>query len=46
MVTGLGTKINKEIGREMGADGYLVKPVQPDQLHGIISRLLREDNKL
>ena len=40
MVTGLGTKINKEIGREMGADGYLVKPVRPDQLHDIISRLL------
>jgi len=45
MVTGLGTKMNKEIGREMGANGYLVKPVQPDQLHGIISRLLRVDER-
>ena len=41
MVTGLGTEINKEIGEEMGADGYLVKPVWPNQLHNIISRLLK-----
>jgi DNA-binding response OmpR family regulator len=41
MVTGLGTEINKEIGEEIGADGYLVKPVWPNQLHNIISRLLK-----
>ena len=41
MVTGLSTEINKEIGEKMGADGYLVKPVRPNQLHNIISRLLK-----
>ena len=40
MVTGLDTEINKEIGENMGADGYLVKPVQPNKIHNIISRLL------
>jgi len=42
MVTGLGTEINEKIGREMGADGYLVKPISPEQLHDTISRLLSE----
>ena len=41
IVAGLGTEINKEIGEEMGADGYLVKPVWPNQLHNIISKLLK-----
>ena len=41
MMTGLGTEINKEIGEDMGADGYLVKPVWPNQLHNIISKLLK-----
>lgn len=40
MVTGLGDEINKKIGEEMGADGYLTKPVTPDQLLSIISRFL------
>ena len=45
LVTGLGTKINKKIGEEMGADGYLVKPVKPDQLRKVISRFLIASNK-
>jgi CheY-like chemotaxis protein len=40
LVTGLGMEINKKFGEEMGADGYLVKPVTPDQLLGVISRFL------
>ena len=40
MVTGLGTEINKRIGQEMGADGYILKPVKPNQLHNVISRFL------
>jgi DNA-binding response OmpR family regulator len=40
MVTGLGNEFNKKIGEEMGADGYLTKPVTPDQLLSIISRFL------
>ena len=40
MVTGLDTEINKEIGENMGADGYLIKPVQPNKIHDIISKLL------
>lgn len=40
LVTGLGMEMNKKIGEEMGANGYLIKPVTPDQLLGIISRFL------
>jgi DNA-binding response OmpR family regulator len=40
IVTGLDTEINKEIGVNMGADGYLVKPAQPNELQNTISRLL------
>ena len=40
LVTGLGTKMNKKIGEEMGADGYLTKPVTPDELLGVISKFL------
>ena len=40
MVTGLGTEINKEIGKELGANGYLVKPVKSDQLRSIISKFI------
>lgn len=41
MVTGIGQKINREFSQQIGADGYLVKPVQPDELRNTISRLLR-----
>ncbi|UCG54415.1 MAG: response regulator [Dehalococcoidia bacterium] len=40
MITGLDTDINKYIGEGMGADDYLVKPAQPDQLLAIISKFL------
>jgi DNA-binding response OmpR family regulator len=40
MVTGLGTEMNKKIGEEMGADGYLTKPVTPDKLLSTISIFL------
>ena len=40
MVTGLDAKLNKKIGENMGSDGYLVKPIQPNKLHNIISELL------
>ena len=40
MVTGLDAKLNKKIGKNMGSDGYLVKPIQPNKLHNTISELL------
>ena len=40
MVTSLGTKTSKNIGKEMGADEYIIRPVKPDQLHNVISRFL------
>jgi CheY-like chemotaxis protein len=40
MVTCLGTEIDKEIAEDMGADGYLVKPVHHNKMHDIISKLL------
>ena len=40
MVTGLGTEINMKIGREMGATGYLVKPIKPDQLRDVFNKYL------
>ena len=45
MVTGFNTEINEEIAEGMGADGYLVKPVQPNIIHDIISRLLMRDHR-
>ena len=41
MLTGLYREINEKINKEIGADAYLVKPVWPNQLHDILSRLLK-----
>ena len=40
MVTGLCQELNRKFGKEMGADGYLVKPLQPNQLRNAIARFL------
>jgi putative two-component system response regulator len=40
MVTGLGTEMNMKIGRKMGATGYLVKPIKPDQLRDVFNKYL------
>lgn len=40
MVTGFNTEIGEENAESMGADDYLIKPVKPNELHDIISRLL------
>jgi putative two-component system response regulator len=40
MVTGLNTEMNKMIGKNMGADDYLVKPIQVNKLRNIILELL------
>lgn len=40
MVTGLGTEMNMKIGKEMGASGYLVKPIKPDQLREVFNKYL------
>ena len=40
LVTGLGTEINMQIGRRMGANGYLVKPIKPDQLREVFNKYL------
>jgi len=41
MVTGIGQELNKEFSEQIGADGYLVKPMQPDELRNTISEFLR-----
>ncbi|MFC1865700.1 response regulator [Chloroflexota bacterium] len=45
MVTGFNTENNEEIAEDMGADGYLVKPVQPNEIRDIISRLLMRNHR-
>ena len=40
IVTSLGTKTSKNIGKETGADEYIIRPVKPDQLYNVISRFL------
>lgn len=45
MVTGFKAEINKDVVESVGADGYLEKPVQPNKIHGIISRLLMDDHR-
>ncbi len=40
MVTGLNAEINQDIGDCMGADGYLLKPVQVNKIRDLISRLV------
>ena len=41
MIIGLYEEINKEISKEIVADAYLKKPVWPNQLYDILSRLLK-----
>ncbi|MFC1977130.1 response regulator [Chloroflexota bacterium] len=40
MLTSLDQKLNKAIGREMGADGYITKPFDVKELLDVISRFL------
>ena len=40
MLTVLDAELNKELGRDMGADGYITKPVTRQELLGVISRFL------
>lgn len=40
MVTGLDAEMNKVIGKKMGTDGYLLKPIEPTKLRNIILELL------
>ncbi len=40
MLTSLGYELNKELGRDMGADGYMTKPVDRQKLLDVISRFL------
>ena len=44
ILTALDTKMNEEIGKEMGADGYLAKPIQANQLLDMVSKLLTENS--
>jgi len=40
MLTSLDYELNKELGRDMGADGYMTKPVDRQELLDVISRFL------
>ena len=40
MLTALDYELNKELGRDMGADGYITKPVDRQKLLDVISRFL------
>jgi CheY-like chemotaxis protein len=38
-VTGYGMESDKRKAKDAGIDHYLVKPVDPDELHEILSRI-------
>ena len=40
MLTSLDHELNKELGRDMGANGYITKPVDRQKLLDVISRFL------
>ncbi len=40
MVTSVDFELNKELGRDVGADGYITKPVDRQELLDVISRFL------
>ena len=40
MLTSLDYELNKELGRDMGANGYMTKPVDRQELLDVISRFL------
>ncbi len=40
MLTSLDQKLNKAIGKEMGADGYITKPFDVKELLDVINRFL------
>jgi len=40
MLTFLDQELNKELGRDMGADGYITKPVNHQELLDVINRFL------
>lgn len=42
MLTGVGFELNKKLSREIGAEGYITKPFNPDDLRAVIDRLLKE----
>jgi CheY-like chemotaxis protein len=43
-VTGYGMESDKQKARDVGIDNYLVKPVDADQLHEILSRIVETSN--
>ncbi len=40
MLTSVDYELNKELGRDMGANGYMTKPVDRQELLDVISRFL------
>ena len=40
MLTSVDYELNKELGRDMGANGYMTKPVNRQELLDVISRFL------
>ena len=40
ILTALDHELNKQLGKEMGADGYMTKPVNRQELLDVISRFL------
>ncbi len=41
MLTGVGYELNKMLAKEMGADGYLIKPFKLKDLLDIIDQFLK-----
>lgn len=41
MLTGLGTEFDKDLAKQMGADGYITKPFSLKDLKKTIGRLLK-----
>lgn len=41
MLTAVGYELNKKLAKQMGADGYIVKPFNPQDLLDMVGKFLR-----
>jgi len=44
MLTVIGYELNKKLSQEIGADGYITKPFNPQELRDMIDKFLKSPN--
>ncbi|BAS31270.1 response regulator [Dehalococcoides mccartyi] len=43
MLTGVGYELNKKLSQQLGADGYITKPFNPQELRNKVSEFIKHD---